>query len=297
MEYGDKEWFEHMFSRASQGEDLWGHQWRAIQRYRYLITFDLVREHLSARSGQRIVDLGCGLGDFTAMLHRANPGNEVWGVDIAETAIAAATSRFPDIKFTPGALPELQVPGSFDGISALECINYLAPADRRLAMRTIAERLSPGGWFLFSGHLSREKSDARYFSELEVLETMRDAGFTIAAVRFNYAVLYSYCESPFLRTANLASKVDGYAAGSGGFVVSVLRTPLLGPVLKLTVRAAAFVCRFMLRFLQPATFVRFMQWTGRMLLGERGKSHIIVLGIKEPGRTAPQTTVTSLHGK
>ncbi|MCC6487279.1 MAG: class I SAM-dependent methyltransferase [Candidatus Hydrogenedentes bacterium] len=283
MEYGGKEWFEHMFSPASQGEDLWGHQWRAIQRYRYLITFELVRECLSARSGQRILDLGCGLGDFTAMLHGANPGNDVCGIDIAETAVAAAARRFPEISFTSGALPEVQAPGLFDGISALECINYLASAERNLAMRNIAARLREGGWFLFSGHLSRAKADARYFSEAEVLENMRNAGFTIHTVKFNYAVLYSYCESPFLRAANLAAKLEDPAAVAGGRLGRALRAPAMGSVLRLAVRATAIPCKFVLRFLQPVAFIRFMQWTGRCLLGEKGKSHIIVLGIKEAG--------------
>ena len=285
MEYGDKEWFEHMFSRASQGEDLWGHQWRAIQKYRYLITFDLVRERVSARPGQRILDIGCGLGDFTAMLFCAKPDNEVWGIDIAETAVHAAALKYPGIRFVAGALPEVQAPGAFDGISALECINYLSPGDRRLAVCTIAQRLRPGGWFLFSGHLSREKRDIRYFSEAEVLDSIRDAGFTIERVVYNYAVLYGYCESPFLRAVNLAAKLDEISARRESLAGRVLTLPAAGPVLKLSVRAVASLCKAALRFLQPLPFIRFMQWSGKALLGERGKSHIIVLGIKNGEET------------
>ena len=286
MEYGTKEWFEHMFSRAAQGEDLWGHQWRAIQKYRYLLTLSLVRDRLAARDGQRILDLGCGLGDFTALLHAENPANEVYGSDIVETAVETASRTHPAIHFTTGVLPEIPLEGRFEGIAALECINYLDPEGRRETMRNVAAKLAESGWFLFSGHLGQDPGDRRYFSEQDVVTCMEAAGFSIEQRIYNYAALYNKLESPFLRVVNLSAKID--AARSGGTseperiqrLLRVLSVPVFGAIARIGIGVSGAVCKVILRSLQPMGFITFTQTLSRSFLGERGKSHIIVLGVK-----------------
>jgi len=45
----------------------------------------------------RILDIGCGKGFLTSQLKKIN--NEIIGIDVSETAVNIARSRFPDIKF------------------------------------------------------------------------------------------------------------------------------------------------------------------------------------------------------
>lgn len=52
---------------------------------------------LSNFNFNKVLDLGCGKGAFTHMLKKEN--NCVIGVDVSETAIKKASSRYPDIKF------------------------------------------------------------------------------------------------------------------------------------------------------------------------------------------------------
>ncbi len=286
MEYGSKQWFEYMFSRAAQGEDLWGHQWRAIQKYRYLLTLSLVRDRLAERGGQRILDVGCGLGDFTALMHGQNPGNNVFGTDIVETAVESASRAHPEIRFSVGVLPDIPVEGPFDGIAALECINYLDPDARQQTMHNVAAKLTDGGWFLFSGHLGQDSGDRRYFSEADVIAYLEAAGFRIEQKTHNYAVLYNKLESPFLRVINLSAKLDAAKRGTPpdspriARIVKALSTPVAGPVLHVAARTSAALCRVFLKILQPVAFIRLTQRISRGLLGDRGKSHVIVLGVK-----------------
>lgn len=80
-----------------------------------------------------IIDVGCGKGALTHLLKKRN--NQVLGLDIAQTAIDIANSRFPDIAFKkldinmPEKFSDL-VSAEFEGervdlIFASECLSYV----------------------------------------------------------------------------------------------------------------------------------------------------------------------------
>lgn len=50
----------------------------------------------------RIVDLGCGPGNSTDLLHRRFPNARILGVDRSEAMLASAKARLPDVAFEPG---------------------------------------------------------------------------------------------------------------------------------------------------------------------------------------------------
>ena len=52
---------------------------------------------LAPRSGQRILDLGCGTGELTKLI--ADRGAEVVGIDSSTSMITAARKRFPSVEF------------------------------------------------------------------------------------------------------------------------------------------------------------------------------------------------------
>jgi SAM-dependent methyltransferase len=52
--------------------------------------------------GAKILDLGCGVGDFYAHLRKKNISCDYLGVDLAEAMVERAKERFPDGRFAVG---------------------------------------------------------------------------------------------------------------------------------------------------------------------------------------------------
>lgn len=99
-------------------------------------------------SGDRVLDLGSGEGDFTAAVTEA--GASAVGVEVAETAIRRARARHPGLEFQltpvdgPLALPD----GSFEVVWASEVIEHVADTARWLS--EVRRVLAPGGRLLLS---------------------------------------------------------------------------------------------------------------------------------------------------
>ena len=52
---------------------------------------------LSPQKGEKVLDVGCGTGDLTAMI--AASGAIVKGIDLSEEMIGQAIEKFPEISF------------------------------------------------------------------------------------------------------------------------------------------------------------------------------------------------------
>ncbi len=74
--------------------------------------------------GERVLDLGCGLGDFAGEL--AGHGARVVGCDVAETALRLARTRHPGIEFVLTGEEELSFSDeSFDVVWAGEVLEHV----------------------------------------------------------------------------------------------------------------------------------------------------------------------------
>ncbi len=110
--------------------------------------FDRRRRFLlsAVRPGDRALDLGCGVGDFTVLLAAA--GAKTIGADVAETALARARHAHPGLAFRlvpfEGPLPFED--GCFDLVWASEVIEHVADTARWLS--EVRRVLVPGGCFL-----------------------------------------------------------------------------------------------------------------------------------------------------
>jgi SAM-dependent methyltransferase len=83
--------------------------------------------------GDRVLDLGCGVGEFTAAL--ADRRVQVVGVEVAQAAIDRARSKHPQLEFR---LTEIDDPlpfedGAFDVVWASEVIEHVADTGRWLS--------------------------------------------------------------------------------------------------------------------------------------------------------------------
>jgi ubiquinone/menaquinone biosynthesis C-methylase UbiE len=98
------------------------------------------------RPGDRVLDLGCGAGDFTAAFAQA--GAAPVGVEVAEAALRRARARHPGLPFRlapiDGPLPLRD--SSFDVVWAGEVIEHVADTARWLS--EVRRVLVPSGRLL-----------------------------------------------------------------------------------------------------------------------------------------------------
>lgn len=280
LTYGSKEWFEKMFVSAFEGIDGWGHQWRASQQFRYLLCLRMIKNIIYEQQ-QEILDVGCGLGDFTNMVLSLNQKNKLYGMDISRNAVSGANKKYPDIEFKQGELPQIAFDVRFDGIISLDCLCYLDDRNRQDAAKNIQMHLKPKGWFVFSSPID---DGSRYFTTRQILEMLEKGGFTKQKIIYNHARLYNRVEKPFLKIINLARIVQEVDTTENDHLTArkiklqrLIRIPILGFLLKTTAKISNVVSY---RILQSMPIAHIFQWIGRTLLKNRSISHCIVLSYR-----------------
>ncbi|KGM32940.1 class I SAM-dependent methyltransferase [Inquilinus limosus] len=101
-------------------------------------------------AGLRVLDLGCGFGDF-ARAARARGAASVLAVDVSARMLAEAGRRTadPGIRYEQASIETVAMgEGGFDLIVSSLALHYVA--DYPAAVRRIAVALAPGGRFAFS---------------------------------------------------------------------------------------------------------------------------------------------------
>ena len=98
-------------------------------------------ELLAPRTGERILDLGCGDGAFSAMV--AASGADVTGVDSSPELVAAAQAR--GIRAAVGDGRALAFDAGFDAVVSNAALHWMGAPDAVLA--GVAKALRPGGRF------------------------------------------------------------------------------------------------------------------------------------------------------
>jgi 2-polyprenyl-3-methyl-5-hydroxy-6-metoxy-1,4-benzoquinol methylase len=112
--------FDEMYKNESDGNfDSW------FQEDRRHLGRKIQFEILSEYNFYRILDLGCGKANFTHTLQKKN--NKVTGVDISETCINIAASKYPDVDFVCSTADDYfnQSNEKFDLIITSEILSYL----------------------------------------------------------------------------------------------------------------------------------------------------------------------------
>jgi trans-aconitate methyltransferase len=98
----------------------------------------------------RLLDVGCGSGDFTADLAALVPEGHVLGIDAQPSMIAEARKRArPNQSFaevTAQRLAEVAEPASFDGVVSRAVLHWVPATEHAGVWRSIARALRPGGW-------------------------------------------------------------------------------------------------------------------------------------------------------
>lgn len=125
-------------------EELWQHLPEQLTPPDWELRRAFLLAH--ARTGDRVLDIGCGQGEFTALLAAA--GTAVLGIDVADAALDRARSRHPGVDFR-----RVEADGrlslddnSFDLVWASEVIEHIPDTGRWLS--EVRRVLVPGGRLL-----------------------------------------------------------------------------------------------------------------------------------------------------
>jgi 2-polyprenyl-3-methyl-5-hydroxy-6-metoxy-1,4-benzoquinol methylase len=102
-----------------------------------------VTEAVGARPGERVLDVGCGLGKYTVGL--AAKGLEVEGLDLTPALVAQLHALAPDVPAHVGDLldPPSELLGAFDVVTGFFVLHHLPDLDRAFA--GVRALLRPGG--------------------------------------------------------------------------------------------------------------------------------------------------------
>lgn len=149
------------------------------------------------KSKGKILDIGCGAGDYTGIIKQCAPKLKVYGVDISKEAVKRARKDFANIKFSVGSAYKLPFPARFFDVVVMKCVlEHLE--DTAKALAEVRRVLVPGGLFYsitplegdkfvlssskrlswkFQGHFQR-------FSRTSILSMLKKNSFTVERYYF-----------------------------------------------------------------------------------------------------------------
>lgn len=177
-------------------------QWDAAggsESHRYLAA-PVVR-HLQQANARRVLDLGCGNGDFTGFL--ATRGFQMQGCDGSASGVELARASFPAIPFFQHDFAEplpAQYAQAFDAVISMEVLEHLLLP--RLMMKSAYDSLRPGGLLIASTpyhgywknlllaltnkfddhwHPLRDFGHVKFFSRATLVALFEESGFDVVS--------------------------------------------------------------------------------------------------------------------
>jgi len=108
---------------------------------------DLVAKKIGARSGMRILDIGCGWGG-SAQFMAERYGASVTGVTVSRNQLQTGQKRCAGLPVDLRLQDYRSLSGSFDGIYSLGMIEHVGSRNYRTYLQKARELLEPDGLFL-----------------------------------------------------------------------------------------------------------------------------------------------------
>ena len=94
------------------------------------------------RAAMRVVDLGCGTGDLTLVLHQKLAARETLGLDSSAVMLAKAPSA-PGLRFEPGDIDEFAPEAAFDLVFSNAALHWVS--DHPALLGRLRRAVAPGG--------------------------------------------------------------------------------------------------------------------------------------------------------
>ena len=128
---------------AARWGPLWGARptdW-AVSEEQQVPTYEAALERVPVEPGQRVLDIGCGVGVFLRLV--ADRGAQPFGLDASEALIAAARRRLPDADLRVGEMEALPYEDdSFDLVTGFN--SFFFATDMIAALREAGRVAKPG---------------------------------------------------------------------------------------------------------------------------------------------------------
>ncbi len=130
----------------------------------------------------RVLDIGCGTGFYTELLHNLGVRRYV-GMDVAEVLLPGLAGRFPEYEFRRGDITEDKVEGEFDLVLMIDVIEHIVEESKfSRAMENVKSCMSDRGAFIVSGMRDVSKKHLFYLRWWSVEDVkMRFPGFLFSA--------------------------------------------------------------------------------------------------------------------
>jgi SAM-dependent methyltransferase len=128
---------------------------------------DLVETLLQESGGTRVLDAGCGTGRVTIEL--AARGFTVLGVDLDTGMLQTARAKKPGLRWVEADLADLAsaVDAEFDLVLlAGNVMIFLAPGTEGAVLRSVGERLLPGGLLVSGFSIRPDRLSLNHYDEL-----------------------------------------------------------------------------------------------------------------------------------
>lgn len=151
---------------------------RCFPRYREMLA--TMRDFLSLAwpitgtnrsSPRRILDLGCGTGNWSILLEQTYPEAKLTLVDLAPESLEACRQRMncpEQHEFVTGDMASLDLPtGTFDLVTSNIAIHHLPTQQKPYLYESIARWLTPGGWLIFADQF-RGSTEAIYSHQIQL---------------------------------------------------------------------------------------------------------------------------------
>lgn len=140
----------------------------------------------SVKDGDKVLDIGCGVGVFTQLVKNTYPNCDVTGVDISDKAIEANKLDNPNIAYYQGYIGRLGAPDDFyDVVFCGETIEHLD--DPIILFNEAYKMLKKGGKLVITTpreeHIHSEEH-TWYFNQEDVDNLFIEAGFK--DIKFEY---------------------------------------------------------------------------------------------------------------
>jgi trans-aconitate methyltransferase len=99
---------------------------------------------LDVKTGERIVDLGCGTGDLASQIREQ--GADVVGIDASPDMIAQAKVKYPELDFIVANATDFHFDEPFDAVFTNAVLHWIHDADG--VIKSVYNVLKPGGRFV-----------------------------------------------------------------------------------------------------------------------------------------------------
>lgn len=179
------DWNRHWSSYAASNAE------NPAQAYRRMLIFRALSLTSTSRARQRLLELGCGQGEFSAELSRRHPDLELLGLDLSQTSVELAKRRVPGGVFfqhdlrQPLTLPDCYQRWASHAVCS-EVLEHLD--DPAAALRNARRCLAPGARLVITvpaGPMSafdKHIGHRRHFSVQQLRRVVLDSGLALESL-------------------------------------------------------------------------------------------------------------------